>query len=120
MTATALKREPGLARFTGYRVLGQEPRKIAGFSPVMAGLVPAIHALLKWRDGWWLRLHHVQSTRRRTLRRRHQRPRPPLLSTLQETERNLANKISRGGFSGAFFLQCLVAVGCTTLRSEDV
>ena len=38
---------------------------------------------------------------------------------LQETERNLANKISRGGFSGAFFLQCLVAIGCTTLRLED-
>jgi hypothetical protein len=38
---------------------------------------------------------------------------------LQETERNLANKISRGGFSGAFFIQCLVAIGCTTLRLED-
>lgn len=34
---------------------------------------------------------------------------------LQETERNLANKISRGGFSGAFFLQCLEAIGVTTL-----
>lgn len=38
---------------------------------------------------------------------------------LQETERNLANKISRGGFSGAFFIQCLDAIGCTTLRLED-
>lgn len=38
---------------------------------------------------------------------------------VQETERNLANKISRGGFSGAFFIQCLVAIGCTTLRLED-
>jgi hypothetical protein len=33
-----------------------------------------------------------------------------------ETERNLANKISRGGFSGAFFLQCLEAIGATDLR----
>jgi hypothetical protein len=33
-----------------------------------------------------------------------------------ETERNLANKISRGGFSGAFFLQCLDAIGCDSLR----
>lgn len=38
---------------------------------------------------------------------------------LQETERNLANKISRGGFSGAFFIQCLDAIGCHTLRLES-
>ena len=36
-----------------------------------------------------------------------------------ETERNIANKISRGGFTAAFFIQCLVAVGCTSLRVED-
>ena len=29
-----------------------------------------------------------------------------------DTERNLANKISRGGFTAAFFLQCLSAIGC--------
>lgn len=28
-----------------------------------------------------------------------------------ENERNLNNKISRGGFTAAFLLQCLVAVG---------
>lgn len=28
-----------------------------------------------------------------------------------ETERNVANKISRGGFTAAFFLQCLHAIG---------
>jgi hypothetical protein len=39
---------------------------------------------------------------------------------IPETERNIANKISRGGFTAAFFLQCLSAVGCTTLRLEDV
>ena len=38
---------------------------------------------------------------------------------IHETERNLANKISRGGFTGAFLIQCLVAVGCTALRLED-
>jgi hypothetical protein len=32
-----------------------------------------------------------------------------------ETEANLANKISRGGFSAAFLLQCLAAAGCTTI-----
>lgn len=39
---------------------------------------------------------------------------------LQETERNLNNKISRGGFTAAFFLQCLTAVGCTNLRLDDI
>jgi hypothetical protein len=36
-----------------------------------------------------------------------------------ETERNIANKISRGGFTAAFFVQCLEAIGAReiTLRS---
>ena len=34
---------------------------------------------------------------------------------VSETDRNLNNKISRGGFSAAFFLQCLEAIGCDTL-----
>ena len=38
---------------------------------------------------------------------------------LEETERNLANKISRGGFSAVFFLECLDAAGCTSLRLSD-
>jgi hypothetical protein len=36
-----------------------------------------------------------------------------------ETERNLANKISRGGFTAAFLIQCLSAIGCKTLLLED-
>lgn len=36
-----------------------------------------------------------------------------------ESERNLANKISRGGFTAAFLLQCLEAVGASTLRLKD-
>lgn len=35
---------------------------------------------------------------------------------ITETERNLNNKISRGGFSGAFLLQCLDAIGVTEVR----
>ena len=31
---------------------------------------------------------------------------------VQENERNLNNKISRGGFTAGFFLMCLQAVGC--------
>ena len=33
-----------------------------------------------------------------------------------ETEANIKNKISRGGFTAVFFLQCLEAAGCQTLR----
>jgi hypothetical protein len=36
-----------------------------------------------------------------------------------ETERNIANKISRGGVTAAFFIQCLSVIGCTKLRLED-
>jgi hypothetical protein len=38
---------------------------------------------------------------------------------IPETERNIANKISRGGFTAAFFLQCLSAIGCSVLRLEE-
>jgi hypothetical protein len=38
---------------------------------------------------------------------------------IQETERNLANKISRGGFTGAFLIQCLDAIGCRSLQLSD-
>jgi Domain of unknown function (DUF6471) len=37
---------------------------------------------------------------------------------ISETERNLNNKISRGGFTGAFLLQCLEAIGAKDLRLE--
>jgi len=35
-----------------------------------------------------------------------------------ETERNIANKISRGGFTAAFFIQCLSAIGSRELRLD--
>ncbi len=38
---------------------------------------------------------------------------------IPETAANIKNKISRGGFTAAFFVQCLVAIGCTSLRLED-
>ena len=38
---------------------------------------------------------------------------------VQESEQNLNKKISRGGFSAAFLLQCLRAVGSSSLRLED-
>jgi hypothetical protein len=33
-----------------------------------------------------------------------------------ETERNIANKISRGGFTAVFLVQCLEAVGASEFR----
>ena len=38
---------------------------------------------------------------------------------VKETERNLANKISRGGFTAAFLIQCLRAIGCHTIHLAD-
>jgi len=35
---------------------------------------------------------------------------------VQETERNLNNKISRGGFSATFLIQCLEAIGCESVQ----
>jgi hypothetical protein len=38
---------------------------------------------------------------------------------IPETELNIKNKISRGGFTAVFFVQCLLAAGCQTLRLQD-
>jgi hypothetical protein len=38
---------------------------------------------------------------------------------IPETERNLANKISRGGFTAAFLVQCLEATGAKEIRLVD-
>jgi Domain of unknown function (DUF6471) len=37
---------------------------------------------------------------------------------IHETERNLNNKISRGGFTAGFFIMCLEAVGCHIVRID--
>jgi hypothetical protein len=38
---------------------------------------------------------------------------------IPETERNIANKISRGGFTAVFLVQCLEAIGCQSLRLSE-
>ena len=38
---------------------------------------------------------------------------------IHETERNINNKISRGGFSAVFLVQCLIAAGCQSVRLVD-
>ena len=39
---------------------------------------------------------------------------------IRETEANIKNKVSRGGFTAVFFVQCLVAVGAQTIRLDDL
>lgn len=38
---------------------------------------------------------------------------------IQENERNLGNKIARGTFSAAFFLQCLAAMKVQNLHLDE-
>ena len=38
---------------------------------------------------------------------------------ISDTEANIKNKISRGGFAAVFMLQCLTAIGCRTLDLRD-
>jgi hypothetical protein len=38
---------------------------------------------------------------------------------VHDSERNIANKISRGSFTAVFFLQCLEAIGASSLRLQD-
>jgi hypothetical protein len=37
---------------------------------------------------------------------------------VDENERNIANKISRGGFTAAFFFQCMAVIGCRTIHLD--
>ena len=38
---------------------------------------------------------------------------------VHDTEPNIRNKISRGRFTAVFFVQCLRAIGCQTVRLSD-
>lgn len=35
---------------------------------------------------------------------------------VHETDRNIANKLARGGFSAVFLVQCLDAIGCQSVH----
>jgi hypothetical protein len=37
---------------------------------------------------------------------------------VDENARNIANKIARGGFTAAFFFQCMEAIGCRTIHLD--
>lgn len=66
---------------------------------------------------------HVKGILKAELKRRHvgYKHLADLLGKLgiQETEANIKNKISRGGFTAVFFVQCLQAIGCHTVHLED-
>ncbi len=38
---------------------------------------------------------------------------------IEESDRNIANKISRGGFTAVFFLQCMEAIGARTIQLSE-
>ncbi len=38
---------------------------------------------------------------------------------IQDSERNIANKIARGSFTAVFFVQCLAAAGVHTVRLDE-
>lgn len=38
---------------------------------------------------------------------------------VNETDKNIANKLSRGTFTAAFFIMVLDVIGCKTLRVSD-
>jgi hypothetical protein len=37
---------------------------------------------------------------------------------IEDSPKNLSNKVGRGSFTAGFFLQCLEAIGCTSLRLD--
>lgn len=39
---------------------------------------------------------------------------------IPESKASVASKLSRGGFSAAFFLASMKAIGCPTVRVEDI
>ena len=65
---------------------------------------------------------HVKGLLKAELKRRHvgYRDLAEKLGELgiHETEANIANKISRGGFTAVFLIQCLSAIGCHTIHIE--
>jgi hypothetical protein len=38
---------------------------------------------------------------------------------VKDSEKNIANKLARGSFTAVFFIQCLEAIGCHTLRLDE-
>jgi 3-mercaptopyruvate sulfurtransferase SseA len=39
---------------------------------------------------------------------------------VSENDRNIANKLARGGFSAVFLIQCLSVIGCETVHLSPI
>lgn len=67
---------------------------------------------------------HVKGMLKAELKRRHlsYRDLEEKLAAIgvEDSERNITNKINRGTFTAAFFVQCLEAIGCHNLRITDI
>lgn len=67
---------------------------------------------------------HVAGMLKAELKRRHlsYRDLAEKLAAIgvQDSERNITNKVNRGTFTAAFFIQCLEAIGCHTLHVHDL
>ena len=66
---------------------------------------------------------HVVGILKAELKRRHMSYRD-LSEKLEaigvhDSERNITNKVNRGSFSAAFFVQCLESMGCHTIRLHE-
>jgi hypothetical protein len=66
---------------------------------------------------------HVVGILKAEMKRRHLSYRD-LAAKLEEigvhdSERNITNKVNRGSFTAAFFVQCLEAMGCHTLHLRE-
>ena len=38
---------------------------------------------------------------------------------VEDNNRNISNKLSRGAFTAAFFIACMDAIGCKTIHLDD-
>jgi hypothetical protein len=38
---------------------------------------------------------------------------------VEDNERNISNKLTRGSFTAVFFFQCMEAIGCKTVHLAD-
>jgi len=66
---------------------------------------------------WPLRAKHILKTELKRRRISYSDLADKLAAIgIEENEKSLAKKISRGGFKAAFLLQCLEAIGCESLH----
>ena len=72
-------------------------------------------------DNWPLRVKHILKTELKRRRINYSDLADKLAAIgIEENEKNLAKKISRGSFKAAFLFQCLEAIGCESLHLRHI